>query len=692
MLELVIPAGSPEAVRAAVSGGADAVYAGFGSFNSESCARNFSENEFAAAAEYCRVRGVKLYLTLDTVVHDGGFSAALEFARRGAELGASAIELSDLGLLRALRVMLPDTPLHLAMSAGTHGVGGAALAAHLGATRVILSPDLTADEIKAIAENAKLELELPCHGPLCAAAPGTCRLSAFTGHSSACEGDCGRQCRRSYTIGANGGRPVLSMKELCLVSRVGELAETGLTALRVLCRTRRPEYSALTAKLYSHAIRKGEEPDEASLELLQKCFSPDGMGEGLFGEFEHEYLFAPCTEPPRKNAALLASVRASYMGQESPRVPVRFLGYARRGEALKLAVSDELGNEITVEGDKPSLATSSRRELTQASFTAQLNNLGDSPFFCESAAVALDEGISVPDPDIIALRRLALDRLEMERSVYKKPRIEPPPAIVAPETRSAPVDISISVSSAAQLTPSLAALRPKVIYVPVLELAASPSSITAFWENGTEVCAMLPPVMHEGEDAEIFDKLESLRDIQVDQVLVSNYGHIAPAFARGFTVRGDIGLNVYNSQTLELLRECRVVSAAVSPEMTFQEIRRLVKCIPVEAMLYGRIPLMTSSACVIKGATGVCSCQRPELMYDRRASYPLARSYKCRTTLYSADKLFLPGKRRHYERLGLWCARLAFTTESPEECVLVTQRYLGQNQFEPTAKTKGLYL
>jgi putative protease len=126
--------------------------------------------------------------------------------------------------------------------------------------------------------------------------------------------------------------------------------------------------------------------------------------------------------------------------------------------------------------------------------------------------------------------------------------------------------------------------------------------------------------------------------------------------------------------------------------MTFQEIRRLVKCIPVEALLYGRIPLMTSSGCIIKGATGVCSCERPTQLRDRRASYPLARAYKCRSTLYSADKLFLPGKRRYYERLGLWCARLAFTTESPEECVLVTQRYLGQNQFEPTAKTKGLYL
>lgn len=160
----------------------------------------------------------------------------------------------------------------------------------------------------------------------------------------------------------------------------------------------------------------------------------------------------------------------------------------------------------------------------------------------------------------------------------------------------------------------------------------------------------------------------------------------------GFRVHGDTGLNVYNSHCMRTLKDKGLASAALSYEISFKQVREISKAVDAELVVYGRMPLMTTDRCVIKEASGRCSCENPiELLDKRGAAYPVLRTEGCGNTIYSPTKLFFGNSRRVYQTLGLWAARLAFTTENAGECVQVMERYLGRGHYEPTGKTRGLY-
>ena len=184
MTELLSPAGGREALVAAVQNGADAVYMGFGSFNARRSARNFSDEEFLAAVRYCHLRGVKVYLTLNTLVTDRELPALAETARRASEYGVDAILVQDWGVYETLRAVIPDVPLHASTQMALHTLSGVEEAARLGMTRAVLARELSGEEIREIAERAPIEIETFAHGALCMCYSGMCEMSAVIGGRS----------------------------------------------------------------------------------------------------------------------------------------------------------------------------------------------------------------------------------------------------------------------------------------------------------------------------------------------------------------------------------------------------------------------------------------------------------------------------------------------------------------------------
>ena len=680
MLETVIPAYTPEAVQAAVQNGAGAVYTRF---------EDFADSEREDAVRYCRQRGAKLYYALDSFVTDDGLRPALDRAARALEQGVHALEVTDLGLLKALRQLFPTARLHLGLDAGIHSVAGAATAAFLGADRVILSPDLSEEELRRLAAEARLELELVCHGPVCAAAPGTCRLSAFTGGRAACYSDCPMPCRRSYTISSRPEGIPLSRRELCLAGQGEALASCGLTALRVLGGHRRPEYAALTARVYA-AVARGEKPEEGDLLLLEKAFAPGGMNEGFWTKPEPAELFARQQDQPRHPQALLSGVKGGYMNGEAKRVPVKLFAYVRRGQPIRVAAKDEEDHVVYASGPVPAASASG---LRAAEVKTTLFNIGLSPFTCADAACVLDAGLTLPPRALAETRDAALEALMKARAGFTPPERAALGELSRPIEPEEPPEINLFVRSHEQLSAALAGLKPGILYLPMQELLEHPRSILPFWENGTtDICAVLPPLLHDGTDAAVYRDFARLKELHIDQLMVSNLGHIFPAAAAGFTVRADMGMNAYNSYTLKALKELKLASVTLPPELSFEDMRALAKSLPVEAVMYGRVPVMHTEACLIKAASGVCSCNGLKQLRDRRSVFPLTRCYDCRSTLYSPQKLFLAPLKRIYDGLGLWRIRLDFTTENADECVRLTQRFLGQGRYEPSAKTRGLYV
>ena len=189
MLELLSPAGSPEAVIAAVQNGADAVYMGLGIFNARRGAKNFDEEEFEKAVRYCRVRDCKVYVTMNTLVGDREMENAAELARRVSDLGASAILVQDLGLLSVLRSAVPDIPLHASTQMSIHNLAGVEAAAEMGLTRAVLARELSLEQIKFITKHSPIETEIFVHGALCFCHSGQCymsRSSAAAAATAAC--------------------------------------------------------------------------------------------------------------------------------------------------------------------------------------------------------------------------------------------------------------------------------------------------------------------------------------------------------------------------------------------------------------------------------------------------------------------------------------------------------------------------
>ena len=213
-----------------------------------------------------------------------------------------------------------------------------------------------------------------------------------------------------------------------------------------------------------------------------------------------------------------------------------------------------------------------------------------------------------------------------------------------------------------------------------------------FIEKGATVAAVLPRIITDDQVPEVAKMLQEVRQAGIDEALVGNLGHIFLARQAGCRVRGDFGLNAFNSYALDVLRTAGLESATASFELRAAQIRDLKKPIDAEMIIYGRLPAMVSDQCIIKNSAGRCSCQTPGQLSDRMGSvFPVVREFGCRNVIYNAHKLFLADKRRDYETAGLWGVRMMFTTESPRECVEVAKSYLGLSDYRPNGLTRGLY-
>ena len=250
MLELLSPAGSPEAVRAAVQSGADAIYLGYGNFNARRNAVNFDEAALQEAVQYCHLRGVKVYLTLNTLLNDRELTQAAKLVDQVSQMGVDALLVQDLGVARMCRQVAPDLPLHASTQMTIHSLDGAKAAADLGMTRVVVSRELSRDQIAYLCDRSPVEIECFVHGALCMCYSGQCFFSSVIGGRSGNRGMCAQPCRLNYGWGQTADKPLLSLKDMSLAKHLQELEEMGVACAKIEGRMKRPEYVAVVTKVY----------------------------------------------------------------------------------------------------------------------------------------------------------------------------------------------------------------------------------------------------------------------------------------------------------------------------------------------------------------------------------------------------------------------------------------------------------
>ena len=636
------------------------------------------------------MRGVKVHLTLNTLVLDREMPRAAELIRLAASCGVDAFIVQDLGVVSLCRQLAPDVPIHASTQMSIHSLEGVMEAAALGCSRVVLARELPAEEIAHICKKSPVEIEVFVHGALCMCYSGQCYLSSVIGRRSGNRGQCAQPCRLPYGYGRfESTRYPLSLKDNCLAGELDELRRMGVASIKIEGRMKRPEYVAIVTRAY-RTVLNGGKLMPSDLQELETAFSRQGFTDGYFRGQTGSDMFGRRQEG-EDTADLFASARATYEQGEPQRIGVRFYAMIRRGEPAQLAVEDPDGNLCRTRGPVPEQAV--YRSLTPQDLEQQLKKTGGTPYLCTAVRSSLDPDLMLPASAINAMRRDVIAELTAKRGRAAPARLnayDEPPRYdgIAGEPQ-----LTIAVRTAGQITSRMLSMKPTVLYVPLSELAEHPD-LPQRVSVETQLAAILPRVIWSGELAPVARQLRTVYEMGVRQVLAGNLGHLHIARAAGFAVRGDFGLNIVNSRAMRYLREQGLDSQLLSFELTLPQIRDISKAVPAELLIYGRLPLMLMENCVMKNRTGICACQTGTVrLVDRVGEeFPIVKDPgTCRNVLLNGKKLYLLDKKDALRGMGLWALRLQFTTENPGEIDKVLMDYQGRAVFDAGSYTRGLY-
>ena len=463
----------------------------------------------------------------------------------------------------------------------------------------------------------------------------------------------------------------------------------GVASVKLEGRMKRPEYVAAVTEVYRQAIDGGN-VTRAMMEKLHTAFNRQGFTDGYYQGQTGADMFGYRDEKS-ESAAWLKEMRQSYETAENQLVPITFTAVVRK-DKFGLSVTDPQGRQCTLEGALPEQARTTA--LTAEELRNRLSKTGGTPYRPVEIHVQVDPGLSLSASSINALRRDVLNMLTAQRARHEIPQLGRPRKLPNfPDSRGLP-ELTVQVSTKEQITGRLLKMNPAVLYVP-LHLLAEDMAFTTELAKRVHVCAVLPRIVHDGELAKVMGQMKDVRAMGVREVLAGNLGLLIPARECGMRTRGDFGLNLYNSHSMYAARELELRSACLSFEMTLPQIRDLNKAVPTEILCYGRLPLMVTENCLIRGRTGKCTCQlAPTKLTDKTgADFPVIKDGdSCRSVLLNGKKLNWLDRREDLGRLGVWANRLYFTTENPREVDQVLGAWLKPTPFDPGACTRGLYL
>lgn len=681
---MLAPAGSTESLIAAVRCGAAAVYLGLSDFNARRAAHNFTDDTLAEAVAYCHARGVKVHLALNTLVRDDELADALRAAETACRLGVDAIIVQDLGLARCIRAAAPTMPLHASTQLSCHTPAGVEFLRNAGFSRVVLSREMSREEIAACAGRG-VELEVFVHGALCMSVSGQCYFSAMLGRRSGNRGACAQTCRLPFAPADKSGKPcppdaaALSLKDHCLLDYIAELESLGVTSLKIEGRMKRPEYVAAASAVYSAAARgKAVAPD--TLDALKKVFSRTGFTDGYYTHRLGGEMFGTRRKEDVTAAAGVLGSLARLYGKETPLVPVA-MDFAADTAACTLTVTDEDGHRVCVTTDGAEQAINC--PLDPARAQEQLAKTGGTPFYATDIAVTVDEGLTLPMARLNALRRDALDKLlDVREKTSPIPfDITAVPSFPTGKTYTEPAWF-VRLANAAQYSD---ALHPHLVFLPLDTLTDTIRSLTA---AGQKVGIDIPRGMFGTEDS-VTVKLKAAAKAGAVAALCGNVGAIPLAKAAGLTPIGGFGLNMMNSQALSFCKGAGLAAATLSMELTFQQMQTLGNTpLPVGILLYGRQPLMLTRNCPRKSALGSCTgCNNQGLTDRTGAQFPVMCAGGCSEVLNTVP-LYWGDKMNEVPKVAFYLFH--FTIESADEVAEVLRAYRNGTP-PPPAITRGLY-
>ena len=683
MIEVLAPAGGVDSFKAAVLSGADAVYFGAGNFNARRNAKNFTTEDVRQCAAFARVRGVKTYLTLNTLLGDNELKAALDTALMAAECGIDALIVQDLGLAKLLRKYLPNMPIHASTQMSVHSAESLSLLKEMGFSRVVVAREMDKESLQKLCKEATrlgIEVEAFVHGALCMCLSGQCYLSSVLGGRSGNRGLCAQPCRLPFGV-KNGTGHDLSLKDMSYISHIAEMRDMGVTSFKIEGRMKRPEYVAAAVTAVKNAVL-GKPVTPEIKELLSGIFSRSGHTDGYYKNALGVGMFGTRTDSDEKLSQKLINSAHELYRREIGRVEVLAEVAIKKNEQVSLTLRDNDKNSVTVFGEPPETALN--REINGDFVAEKLQKCGGTPFIMGDVKCEIDGGLSVSGAMLNELRRNALSLLGEKRAEYDG-------SAVKDNTVS---EFELEKHNVRDVLPKAIAYFRNSEQIPkdlsgvsavILPCETDFSKVNI--PQNIPVLADIPRGILHNIDS-VLRQLQSAKENGVKAVVCGNLASFSLAQKVGLPVVSGFGMNVFNTESVKAVADFGAKATVLSFEMSLDDAVHCGGDIPKGIISYGRLPLMLARNCPNKNGAGCKNCNGKSTITDRKGiEFPIM----CRgefSEVFNSRPLWLFDRKK--EMRGLDFEVLNFTDETPERCQEVLSAYR-KNLSPDTDFTRGLY-
>lgn len=677
--ELLAPAGSLEILKGVIESGADAVYVGGSMFGARAYANNFTEDELLEAIDFAHLRGVKVYLTVNTLIKNSEFSKLYDYLLPYYKRGLDAVIVQDIGVVKAIHEYFPSLEIHTSTQMTVTGADGVRFLSQFGVTRVVMAREVSLAEMKRIHEETGMELEAFVHGALCYSYSGQCLFSSILGGRSGNRGRCAQPCRLPYTVEGKKDEYILSLKDMCGIKALDKLHDAGVYSLKIEGRMKQLEYACGVVKYYRSYIDSMKPVTDADYDRIKALGNRCGFTDRYY--FDHN------------GSDMVAYVKPNFVSNaaepspEKRKLSIEGELVLREGEPGSLTVKR---GDVTYKASIEPVSAALKAPLDKKAAIDRINKTGDTDFEFSHIKAQIGENVFVPNGALNKLRRDAISGLcdKLLKKYYRNDAryadissmCELPEHVVKSDAAhdEAINDYTTicSCMTRTQLDTLIGYDCFDVFYLDfdmydrktlIQQFADDVQSLT---KRNKKVYLMLPTIFRADSSDYFVTIAKELDNVSFEGFVVKNYEelYLTENLFTGKKVILDHNMYTFNDVSKSAFFEHGVSGDTVPLELNSREIMHRNN-IGSQLIVYGYYPLMTTANCVHKNTKGCDKKQKLIYLKDRyNKSFAVCNNCKeCYNTIYNSLPTMLTKNISKLKEAGIRSFRYSFTIETPKQ-------------------------
>lgn len=677
--ELLAPAGSLEIFKGVIESGADAVYVGGSMFGARAYANNFTEEELLEAIDFAHLRGVKVYLTVNTLIKNSEFSKLYDYLLPYYKRGLDAVIVQDLGVVKAIHEYFPSMEIHTSTQMTVTGADGVRFLSQFGVTRVVMAREVSLAEMKRIHEETGMELEAFVHGALCYSYSGQCLFSSILGGRSGNRGRCAQPCRLPYTVDGKKDEYILSLKDMCGIKALDKLHDAGVYSLKIEGRMKQLEYACGVVKYYRSYIDSMKPVSDADYDRIKALGNRCGFTDRYY--FDHN------------GSDMVTYVKPNFVSNaaepspEKRKLSIEGELVLREGEPGSLTVKR---GDVTYKASIEPVSAALKAPLDKKAAIDRINKTGDTDFEFSHIKAQIGENVFVPNGALNKLRRDAISGLcdKLLKKYYRNDErytdmsrltVLPEHVVKSDAAHDEAINVYTTICSCmtrAQLDTLISYECFDVFYLDfdmydrktlIQQFADDVQSLT---KRNKKVYLMLPTIFRADSSDYFVSIAKELDKVSFEGFVVKNYEELYQTenLFTGKKVILDHNMYTFNDVSKSAFFEHGVSGDTVPLELNSREIMHRNN-IGSQMIVYGYYPLMTTANCVHKNTKGCDKKQKLIYLKDRyNKSFAVCNNCKeCYNTIYNSLPTMLIKNISKLKEAGIRSFRYSFTIETPKQ-------------------------